>query len=74
MHDLQALGTAARLAEAAHAHAARESLLLLRGEIKESQRQKAGTVADSAEHLAPAAKRDLREQDLALDGRALARA
>ena len=46
-------------------------LLLLRGEIEESQRQEPGAVADSAKHLAPAAKRDLGEQHLALDRRPL---
>ena len=37
MHELQALGAAARLAVTAHARAARQALLLLRREIEESQ-------------------------------------
>jgi len=38
MHDLQTLRAAARLPETAYAHAARQPLLLLRREVKESQR------------------------------------
>ena len=41
MHELQTLGTAPRLAETTHAGAARQALLLLRREIKKSQRQEA---------------------------------
>ena len=71
MHDFQALGAAARFAEAADARAARQTLLLLRREVEKSQRQKAGTVGDLAQHLPPAAKDDLRQQHFALHRRAL---
>ena len=71
MHDLQSLGAAARLAEAADARAARQALLLLRGEIKEAQRQKPRAVGDPAQHLAPSAEDHLGQQHLALDRRAL---
>ena len=71
MHHLQAFRTAANLAEAADARAARQPQLLLSREVEEPQRQRSRAVADSAQQLAPAAKRDLREQDLTLDRRAL---
>ncbi len=71
MHELQALGPAARLAETAHARAARQALLLLSGEVKEAQRQKSRAVRDLAEHLAPSAEGDLGEQHLTLDRGAL---
>src|ERR1700676_4711088 len=71
MHELQSLGAAARLAETTHPRAAREALLLLRREIEKTQRQKARTIGDLAQHLAATAKCHLREQDLALDGGAL---
>jgi hypothetical protein len=71
VHDFQARGTATRLAEAANARAARETVLLLRGEMEKTQSQKAGAVADFAQHLPPAAKYDLGEQDLALHRAAL---
>ena len=57
VHDFQALGAAAHFAEAAYAGAARQPFLLLRGEIKESQREETRAVADPREHLAAAAKR-----------------
>src|ERR1700676_496930 len=62
---------AARFAGAADARAARESILLLRGEVEEPQRQKARTIGDLAEHLPAPAKYDLGEQHLALPRRAL---
>ncbi len=74
MHHLQALRTAANFAEAADACAARQPHLLLNRKIEEPQRQRSRAVADSAQQLAPAAKRNLREQYLALDRRALPRA
>ena len=46
-------------------------VLLLRGEIKESQRQEAGAVGDLAQHLPAAAKDDFGEQHFALHRRAL---
>ena len=67
VHHLQARRPAAHFAEAADADAAREPLALLRREMKESQREKARAVGDSREHLAAAAKGDLREQHFALD-------
>ena len=73
VHDLQAVGAAARLAEAPEAHAAGQSGLLLCGEVKEPQRQGSGPVGDPAQHLASAAKRYLGEQDLALHRGALPR-
>jgi len=65
VHDLQTLRAAARLAEAADARAARQAVLLLCGEIEEPQREKAGPVADPAQHLPPAAKHDFGEQHFA---------
>ncbi len=72
MHDLGPAGPAANLAEAAQARAARQSLLLRAGEVKEAQRQRAGAIADPAQQLAAAAKRDFAELHLAFDDRALA--
>ena len=54
--------------------AARETVLLLRGEIEKAQRQKARTVGDFAQQLPPPAINDFGEQYLALDRRALPRA
>ena len=50
-----------------------KSVLLLRREIEKPQGQKTRSIGDSAEHLAPAAERDLGEQHLAFHRRALAR-
>ncbi len=74
MHDFQAHRSAARLAEAADARAARQAILLLRGKVKETQGQKAGTIRDPAQHLPPAAKHNLGQLHLALDRRPLSRA
>ncbi len=71
MHHLQTLEAAARFAETAYPHAASEGVLLLSGEIEKPQRQEAGAVANSAQHLAPPAERDFRQQYLAFDRRAL---
>ena len=71
MHELQALGAAARLAVTAHARAARQALLLLRREIEESQSEETRTVGDPAQHLTAAAKGDFRQQYFALHRRAL---
>ncbi len=71
MHHFQTHGAAARFAEAADARAARESVLLLRGEVEKPQRQKARTVGDLAEHLPAPAKYRLGEQHLTLHRRAL---
>ena len=73
MHHFQSLRPAARLAEASYAHAPRQAVLLLPGEIEEPQREKARSVGNLAEHLPPAAEGDLGEQDLAFHGSALAR-
>ncbi len=51
--------------------AARETLLLLRGEIEKPQSEKAGTVGNLAQHLTPSAKYDFRQQHLAFHRRAL---
>ncbi len=72
MHDLESLRPAPHLAKTADAHAASEACLLLRREIKKTQRQKARAIADPAEHLPPAAERNLGEQNLALHCRPLA--
>ena len=71
VHELQALGPAARLAETAHMRAARQTLLLLGGEVKEAQRQESRAIRNLAEHLAPAAEGDLGEQHFTLDRGAL---
>src|ERR1019366_6872994 len=71
MHHFQTVGASARFAEAAYPDAPRQTVVLLRREIKESQRQKSGPVAYSAKHLAPAAKHNLREQYLAFHRRPL---
>ena len=71
MHDFKSGGTAPHFAETADARAAREPRLLLRREVKESQREEARAVADLAEHLPAAAKQHLRQQHLAFDRGAL---
>src|ERR1700720_1737237 len=71
MHEFQSLGSAARLAEATNARAARQAVLLLHREIKETQRQKSRAVGDFTKHLAASAKCDLGEQHLTLDRSAL---
>src|ERR1700732_4823829 len=71
MHEFQPLGTTASLAEATNPRAARQALLLLRREIKETQRQKSRAVGDFTEHLAASAKCDLGEQHITLDRSAL---
>jgi hypothetical protein len=71
VHDFQAHGAAPCFAEAANACAARQAVLLLRGEIEKTQCQKARTVGDPAQHLSPAAKHDLGELHLAFDRRPL---
>src|SRR5438309_5815826 len=73
MHDLQTLRSAPRLAEAPDANPARQAVLLLGGEMEKTQGEKTGSVGDPAQHLASAAERDFREQDLSLDRGALAR-
>jgi hypothetical protein len=72
MHDFQAFHAAPRFAETAYTRAAGEAILLLRSEIKKPQRQEAGAVADSAQHLPAPAEGDFRQQHLALDRRPLA--
>src|SRR5271169_5722595 len=71
MHELEPLRAAARFAEAAHARAARQTLLLLGGEVKETQCQKSRAIRNPAEHLAAAAECHLGEQHFAFDGGAL---
>jgi hypothetical protein len=73
MHDFQPLRTAPRFAEAPDANSARQTVLLLGGEVKEPQGKETGSVRDPAQHLPPAAERDFREQHLALNRRALTR-
>ncbi len=73
MHDFQPLRAAARFAEASDANPARQTVLLLGGEIKEPQRQDTGSIRDPAQHLPPAAERDFREQHLAFHRGALTR-
>ena len=74
MHELQTLRSLARFAEAAHARAARQALLLLGREIKKSQGQETRSVGDAAQHLAAPAKCDFRQQHFALHGCALSQA
>ena len=71
MHDLETAGTQARFAEAAHARAAREPLLLRSRKMKETQRQEARAVGDAAEQRATSPEGNLRELHLALDDGAL---
>jgi hypothetical protein len=71
MHEFQALRAAARLAEAAHARAARQTLLLLGGEVEKTQRQESRTIRNLAQHLAASAECHLGEQHFAFDGGAL---
>ncbi len=73
MHDLEAERAASDVAEAAHAHAARERGLLARREMKESQREKARTVRKAREQLPLAAEHDLGQLDLSFHHRAIAR-
>src|SRR5450631_2845049 len=62
MYDFEAGGTAACLAETANARAARETHLLLSGEMEKPQSQESGAVADFAQHLPSAAKHDIGQQ------------
>jgi hypothetical protein len=71
VHELQSLRAPARLTETTNPRAAREAVLLLRREMKKTQRQKARAIGDPAQHLAAPAKCHLGEQDLALDRGAL---
>src|ERR1019366_8602733 len=66
MHHLQTLRAAPCLAETPDAYAATQTALLLRGEIKKTQREKPRTVRDPAQHLPSAAEGDLGEQHVAL--------
>ena len=67
MHHLKPKGAAANFPEAAHARAARETLLLREREIEEAQREKARSVADARHQLAAFAVGDFGEIHLALD-------
>jgi hypothetical protein len=64
MDHFQALRTAPHFAETTHPRTARQAILLLRREVEEPQGEKAGSIRDPAEHLPPAAKRDLGEQHI----------
>src|SRR6185369_5797850 len=71
MHDLRTARSATDFTEATQSRAARETLLLRAGEMKEAQRQRAGAIADPAQQLATAAKCDFAQQHLAFDDCAL---
>ena len=72
MHDLETHGSAAYLAEAAQTIATFQALLLGAGEMKETQRQEAGTVGNATEHLSPPPKYDFGQLHLAFDDGATA--
>ena len=70
MDYLQALRTAAYLAEATQPRASRQPLLLRTGEMKEAQCQESRAVRQAALQLPPPAVGDLRQLDLAFHHRA----